>query len=127
MTSLTPSKNSDFLSKHDANIAASLAHRLDVARATCNTALIALLEQEENQLKSVCPPSTTAHTAQGWMATLKQWMTAIANSSKLTVERIRDESGEIWWYAFDPRTGKTLYAENESEVVQWIEDNRLGQ
>ena len=36
--------------RHKANIAASLAHRLDRARATRNFQLLTLLEQEQQQL-----------------------------------------------------------------------------
>lgn len=121
--------DADLLSQHQANIIASLSHRLEVARATHNTQLIALLEQEQRQLraqgifgKAGGLTDLTYRIRQWWAGVIN----AIENSSKLSVERIVDETGSVWWYAFDPCTGKTLYAETEAEVMQWIEENQLG-
>jgi len=112
--------------RHQASIAASLNRRLEVARATQNFQLIALLEQEQQQL-GLAPKqhgsALIAKIKQVW----NSWMDAIAHHSMLSIDQIMSESGTVLWRAHDPRTGKTLYAESECEIVQWIEDNNLGQ
>ncbi|HEY9621679.1 MAG TPA: hypothetical protein V6C78_15065 [Crinalium sp.] len=120
--------DSEIFARHRASIAASLAHRLEVARAAHNVQLVAMLEQEQRQLglvsSGVSSLSTLTNQVRAW---LHKVVNAIANNSQLTVKQLQDSSGTLWWFAHDPRTGKTLYAETESEVVKWIEDNRLGQ
>ena len=121
--------DSDLLAQHRENIIASLSHRLEVARATHNTQLIALLEQEQRQLKAQVTFGK-AGSLSAFSNRVKRWwseiINAIENSNKLSVEQVVDETGSVWWYAYDPCTGKTLHAETETEVMQWIEDNRLG-
>lgn len=120
--------DSNLFVKHQASMEASLAHRLEVARATRNTQLIALLEKEAQQIKAQAPHPVGLpeifSTVRYWWAGVKQ---GIENSTKLSVEKIVDESGTTWWYAHDPRSGKTLYAETDTDVLQWIEENNLGQ
>jgi hypothetical protein len=110
---------------------ASLAHRLEIARASQNEHLVALLEREQQQLGVELNrlnglrvnglPSLVQGVSQRW----QEWMEAIATHSQLSVERVSAD-GEIFWYAYDPQTGKALYAESESEVLDWIEKNGLG-
>ncbi len=112
--------------QHQAAIAASLTRRLEVAKAAQNFHLVALLEQEQQQLGLA-----KKHHGSDLVTQIKQvwnsWMDAIAHHSMLSIDQIMSDSGTVLWRAYDPRTGKTLYAESESEVVQWIEDNDLGQ
>jgi hypothetical protein len=113
--------------RHQASIAASLAHRLEIARAAQNTQLIALLEQEQRQLGL---QSTVADRWSSLGDRVSRWwqacMVAIDQHSQLSVQQVSTESGEILWRAYDPHTGKTLYADSKAEVVKWIEDNGLG-
>jgi hypothetical protein len=111
--------------QHQAAIAASLTRRLEVARAAQNFQLIALLEQEQKQLglaKKQPASALFAKIKQVW----NSWMDAIAHHSMLSIDQIMSDSGTVLWRAYDPHTGKTLYAESETEIVQWIEDNDLG-
>lgn len=120
------SSSSAIAQQHLNNISASLAHRLEVARANNDYDLLWQLQQEQNRLNSLhrAGSNTKAHgLKQFW----KQVVAAIQNADQLNVEKIVDESGETWWYAHDPRTNKTLWAESQSEIVKWIEDNNLGQ
>ncbi len=32
---------------------------------------------------------------------------------------------DVWWYAFDPKQGKSVYADTEEELRIWIEKNCL--
>lgn len=127
MTNALRGNSPQLFAQHRANLAASLAHRLEVAKAAHNTQLIVLLEQEQRQLGLIANSTPfSASFFQRIKATWNNWMEAIANSTKLSVERIVDESGMLWWRAYDPTSGKMLYAETESEVLQWIEENNLG-
>lgn len=119
-------EDSEILARHRANINASLAHRLAVARATQNQQLVASLEREQRQFGMERGRVNGASSLIQWLS--QKWnelMEAIAKSSQLSVERISAD-GAIFWYAYDPETGKALYAESESEVLDWIEQNNLG-
>lgn len=121
----------DITQKHLDNIAASLAHRLEVARASQNFGLVAQLEQERQQLQYQYRLPTLVRTPRpSLLATCQRlWSalkTAIVQSTQLSVDRWVTEAGEVWWQAHDPQTGKALYTDSEAEVVQWIEDNGLG-
>jgi plasmid maintenance system killer protein len=119
--------SSEIAAQHQAAILASLSRRIAVAKASQNAQLMALLEQERCQLDQGSDRrglwAIVRRIQQGW----NNWMRAIDESSRLSVERIVGDSGAILWRAYDPMTGKTFYAESTSEVVQWIEDNHLGQ
>jgi hypothetical protein len=118
--------NSQVFAKHQENIATSLTHRLEVARANHNTQLLALLEQEQRQLGVSKSYDSKLSSAASWLKdSWHKLVKAIDSASQLSVQQVKDENGEIWWYAFDPQTGKTLYAESEAEVVQWIEDHHF--
>ena len=122
--------SSALVSKHKENIAASLAHRLEIARSAHNTHLIFQLEQEQQALLKDSKPalvSALSTVVQGIQTTLSSWSQAIAQPQKLSVEKIVGDDGNIWWRAYDYRTGKTLYAEAEWEVIAWIEKNSAGQ
>lgn len=119
-------QDSEILARHQANINASLAHRLEVARASRNECLVALLEREQQQLgvernRGNGLSALVWRLSQWW----HEWMEAIAIHSQLSVEQV-SVNGAIFWYAYDPQTGKALYAESESEVLDWIEQNHLG-
>lgn len=119
-------EDSEILARHRANIKASLAHRLEVARANQNEHLVALLEREQRQIGVEPGYANRALSLVQWLG--QKWnelMEAIAKSSQLSVERV-SANGDIFWYAYDPETGKALYAESESEVLDWIEKNNLG-
>ena len=105
--------------QHQTNMATALAHRIAVAQANGDRSLLTLLEQERQQLAAWQQPSPR----QSWIYALQQWF---KGRSRLQVEQAQDARGNYWWYAHDPNTGKTLYAESAGEVVNWIEQNRLG-
>lgn len=113
--------------RHQESIAAILAHRIDVARTNNDASLLSVLEQERRQVESgdfdLTTPSDRFAGLKTWWLRLAQ---AIERQSQLSVEKMTDTAGGIWWRAYDPCTGKTLYTDSESEVVTWIEDNNLG-
>lgn len=124
----------ELVTKHQANIAASLAHRLDRARATRNFQLLTLLEQEQQLIQS--QPPQTVKPIQWGKAVLARLMNAmpadlacpfgLANSSTVSLEAITSDSGSVIWRAYDPTTGETRYAETEAEVIDWLEAQRSG-
>ncbi|WP_448564005.1 hypothetical protein [Trichothermofontia sp.] len=127
----TKTPNIDLIQKHRDNIAASLAHRLEVARANQNVGLVAQLEQEWQQLQYDYRLPTLVRTPcpSLWATCQQLWLdlkTAIVQSTQLSVDRWVTDAGEVWWQAHDPQTGKALYTDSEAEVVQWIEDHGLG-
>jgi hypothetical protein len=114
--------------QHLVNMTSSLERRIEVARATNNHQLLELLLKEKEELESLpgqwvyTPDNVLGNVKRAWKNTVR----FIENVNKLHVEKIVDLSGNTWWYAHDPKTGKTQWAETESEVVKWIEDNNLG-
>ncbi len=121
-TSLHP----QLVAKHQANIAAALAHRLEKAKMAQNLQLVALLEQEQRQLQGQVPGVQGLWTASvQWLANLRaQLVQAVAEPAELSIERIVGDSGHVLLRAYDPETGETRYAETESEIVDWIETSR---
>ncbi|MFE4107874.1 hypothetical protein [Almyronema epifaneia] len=124
----TATKNTHFFadSQHQANIAAALAHRIEVAQANRDSRLLSLLEREKQQLEAWSHSTPRLHGGQR----IQQWLQAIRQQwrqrSQLQVKLTQDADGNRWWYAHDPRTGKTLYAESAADVMCWIEEHRLG-
>ncbi|UBF26459.1 hypothetical protein K9N68_00100 [Kovacikia minuta CCNUW1] len=112
-----------FDAKHHANIAASLAHRLEVARASNNFQLVKLLEQERWQIEGGTvlreAPQTPLARLRGFWQRL---VSAIADADKLQVWQTADNDIR-WWNAYDPHTGKSVCTESEAELRQWIEEN----
>ncbi len=98
--------------RHQANIAASLAHRIQKAKAAQNADLLALLEREQRQL-SIASPIKAA-----WQRSIN------ALPDRVSIEPLISETGAIAWRATDPRSGETRYAETEAELIDWIEDYR---
>jgi hypothetical protein len=110
------------VSRHQASIQASLAHRLEAAREANNAQLLALLEKEGEQVKTTphaTSPSLVASLKSAWKGVTR----AIANSSELQVRQISDDFGVKWWYAYDPHTGHAVYTDSETEMRLWIEEN----
>lgn len=115
--------------QHLNNMSASLAHRIEIARANNDQQLLTQLQYEQKQLESLQSPrsfSGTSSYLNRFRRFWKQVVVAIQNADKLHVEKHEDVSGEVWWYAHDPRSNKTLWANSEAEIVKWIEDNNLG-
>ncbi len=115
------------LTKHQDNMMASLARRLEAARAAHNTELLELLEQEQRQLAALADAANHSQSVKRVMDWCKSVADSLINAfsqkSELEVQQITDPTGVSWWYAWDPRTGNCLYADTENEVRMWIEQN----
>lgn len=111
---------------HHRNLLLNLNRRIEIAKTSSNAALVSLLEAERNQIERAWTQPLTANWGQLIRQRWQQLQAYLAGRVQLQVEYVQDEAGQNWWYAFDPRSGKVLYAETENEVICWIEDNRLG-
>ena len=49
-----------------------------------------------------------------------QWN--FSTSTEPEIRQVSDQSGHVWWYAYDPMTGEKVYLESESEVQIWLEE-----
>lgn len=110
--------------RHKANISASLARRLDQARATRDFQLLALLEQEQQQLIQSEPPQQSAlsNSIQWGKAVWYRLINAIANCSRISIKAVTmSDSGAVIWRGYNPTTGETRYAETEAELIDWVE------
>lgn len=122
---------SPILAKHQDNIMASLAHRMEVARAANNLQLVELLKREEQQViasveqsEALQIPSLGSLTA--WFNSFRQSLgKAILGESGLDVAEFVN-GRDRWWYAFDSQTGKWVYADSEAELRLWIKENYRG-
>ncbi|XGV95632.1 MAG: hypothetical protein ACAF41_23180 [Leptolyngbya sp. BL-A-14] len=109
--------------RHQDSIMASLAHRLDVARANNNAQLVALLERERQQ---VAPNVSAARVQRHWWESITEFvMSKLFGGSELQVCEIVD-GRDRWWVASDPKTGQLVYADSEAELRLWIEENYQG-
>ncbi|XHX77456.1 MAG: hypothetical protein RBJ76_23935 [Stenomitos frigidus ULC029] len=112
------------LNRHQDSIMASLAHRLEVARAADNARLVALLEQEQQQ---VTPAQRDLALApkKWWQRTVQQLSHLLFGGSSLQVCEVVD-GRDRWWVASNPQTGEFVYADSEAEMRLWIEENYQG-
>lgn len=112
----------NLLTRHQQNIAASLAHRLEAARAANNTRLVELLEQEQRQLAAEygavhSSPALLEGLRHAWKL-LKEVLTA---RDELRVRQWVDGNGIVWWHAQDPITGDRFCTHSDRELMEWIE------
>ena len=115
---------------HRDSILASLEHRLTVAKSKDDSRLVELLEQERRQIEadgrsqSLLPALTFLSTGIAKLKTLWQVVTESAkHSADLQVWQSSDRNGNMWWFAYDPKTGRSTCAESESDMRVWIEEN----
>lgn len=55
-----------------------------------------------------------------WRPTVKSF-----SSSELEVRQVVS-GNSIWWYAYNPLTGNSVYADSEVELMIWIKENYQG-
>lgn len=114
------------LDRHQDSIMSSLTHRLAVARANDNIRLVALLEQEKQQVASERAHNHVARPQRTWWETAAERIThALFGGSSLQVCEVVD-GRDRWWVASNPQTGQVVYADSEAEMRLWIEANYQG-
>jgi hypothetical protein len=122
MASVLPFTDLNYLTRHQAAIAESFNHRLAVAQSNQNAELLGLLAQEQQQLTQSLPDQATV-VSTSHLSLWQRLVQAFTIPQQLQVQRIRDRAGQLWWYAYDPQTGNTVYADSETEMRLWIEQN----
>ena len=118
---MTASHRLQSLSNHWASIRDSLAHRLEVARSADNPQLVALLEQEQQQLAKLYPQPKVP----GWWESLGEGLLPNFSCSELKINHYQNGSDQ-WWYISDPRDGQCISAASEAELCLWIAENYQG-
>lgn len=112
----------DLWHQHHTNVVKSLNHRLEVARANQDTRLVALLEQEQKQI--TVTDRDQFESLQYHLSTLwDDFLTLIRGDVDLRVWQTVDQQGDRWWCAYNPQTGQSVYADSETEMRLWIEQN----
>lgn len=121
----SPIHDDQILSRHRDNILTSLTQRLQTAKKANDFRLVQLLEQEKHQIEQEVPP---LETRSQWLTNAQNWLNSILfGNAELQVSQFVDSTNDPWWYAFDPRTGRCVYADSEAELRVWIKDNYQGQ
>ena len=114
------------LTKHRDTLLRLLSRRLEIAKANRNFQLIELLEQEKQQLIT---EGALPKASRSLIARFNDWVHrqvhAIAHNTELEAFQFKNGS-DLWWYAFDPCTGRCVYADSEAELRLWIETNYTG-
>ncbi len=109
--------------KHLANMRASLNHRLEVARAAHNNQLVSALEQEKQQIEPDRSLNNITPVADRLKHLWQQLVDAIVHANDLQVWTTTDGGNALWWHAYNPRSGKSVVTDSESEMRLWIEAN----
>lgn len=69
------------------------------------------------------PAPAPARSPLGWIKDVGQRLiAALSLRSELQVKPVMTASG-IFWHAYDPKTGRQMFAQSEEEVRLWIEEN----
>lgn len=53
----------------------------------------------------------------------QNFVTGIIGSNEVRVWQRRDRAGETEWNAYDPATGRSVFAASEAEMRNWIEQS----
>ena len=112
--------------KHLSSMVASLAHRLEVARASHNVQLTALLEREYEQL-TVEQQAVSFGSSNGMQAWFQRLWNNLADTMpslyQLQITQTINDNGHECWSVYYPKTGQRLVTESEAEMQIWIKQN----
>ncbi|PZO35419.1 MAG: hypothetical protein DCF19_24000 [Pseudanabaena frigida] len=103
----------------------SLERRIEVAHANQNAELLAMLELERSAIapyQAATPmDAPVTHDASLWQGL---W-NFLVPKAEIKVKQVCDRAGNQWWYAYNPITGQSVYADNDNEMRLWIEQQAL--
>ncbi len=117
--------------RHQDNMMASLSRRLESAKAANDLRLVALLEQERQQIglssvqEDVFQASFLKSLLSAFQTLGRDLVRAISGNGGLEVHEFTS-GRDHWWYAFNPQNGKWVYADSEAELRLWIKENYQG-
>jgi hypothetical protein len=117
------------LNTHQLNILAVLKHRLKIAKLQQNVQLVELLEIERREISPLSIRFNSSHQHKSQIKSISAWFKLFRNGfidnfvpkTDLQVKKLCDEAGNDWWYAYNPKSGKSVYANSDSEMRLWIE------
>ncbi|MDX2255486.1 MAG: hypothetical protein NW214_08230 [Pseudanabaenaceae cyanobacterium bins.39] len=116
-TAISPSTNT--LVKRLENMRNSLSNRLEVAKASHNSALVELIEQEQKQIEAVWLKD---EPKKGFANLQSLWQRLFQERHELEVWTSNDMS-HVWWHAHNNVTGQSVVTDSEDEMRLWIESN----
>lgn len=126
MTSTINPNVSQTFAKHQDNMMAALARRIEAAQAVNDLQLMKLLEQERQQIAPTTAPHRDRRSLSSRLKAFKQRVAEVLfGGTELQVYQY-EQGSDQWWYAFDPQTGECVYADSEAELRLWIEQNYQG-
>jgi hypothetical protein len=133
MSNLLPDNCTYILNIHQLNILAALKHRIKIAKLQQNVRLIELLEIEKKNIYPLSIRFDSSHPYTSQIGSISGWFKLLKNSfidfvkdkivpkTELQVKKLCDEAGNEWWYAYDPKSGKSVYVNSDAEMRLWIE------
>jgi len=126
MATTLQANDTQVIARHRDSMMASLARRMEVAQSRNDFRLVELLEQEKAQIAADANTNGILRSLAAGLKTLQQRLVrAVFGGAELQVHEFGIGS-DHWWYAFDPQTGQTVYADSEAELRLWIEANYQG-
>jgi hypothetical protein len=126
MTTSTLINDPELKLKHLSSMVASLAHRLEIARACHNVQLTALLEREYEQLtvEQQAVSSGSSNAMKAWFQRLwDSFADTMPSLYQLQITQTIDDNGHECWSVYYPKTGQRLVTESEAEMQIWIKQN----
>lgn len=129
MSDLLPLNCEYVLNTHQLNILAALEHRIKVAKSESNVSLVDLLEIEKQGINPISIQFNSSRRYSSQKKSPFAWLKRLTHSfidnfvpkSELQVKHLCDATGNEWWYAYDPKTGESVYASSDSEMRLWID------
>lgn len=85
------------------------------------------LDPETLELKSIqekgspAKPSRVSLLLSALNSILQCLSSLVISNDELKIWQTRDWQGQIWWHAFDPKTGHSTYVATEDEMRVWLE------
>ena len=108
---------------HRQSMIDSLQHRLETAQTNRDRRLLELLEHEKHQLIDEAYQLNLWQALQSGFTSIQKGINRVLfGGSSLQVNEF-DVGSDHFWYAKNPMTGECVYADSESELRLWIEEN----
>lgn len=121
MSNLLPAKCTFILNTHQLSILASLEHRMQVAKLNQNLGLVQLLEIEKKGITPISVKFNDSRSPRNWLKKfIHSFIDNFVPKTGLQIKQLSDLEGNQWWYAYNPQTGKSIYADSDSEIRHWI-------
>jgi hypothetical protein len=83
------------------------------------------MQPEVNYLPDDQPNEPSSYVnVSSWLSKVGQFITdRLFQPAELEIQTTYDRCGNLWWYVYDPETGRSAWLDSEDEVRIWIEKN----